>query len=183
MCLRALWSCFQAAASRRETTGSERREREREWRERGLVSEKKLPVSVRAPIRTGDPIRTELIQTSEDFAARSPRPSALLQCNARDREAHNAPNPTQNGQGTRKWQQKWCARTARRRFLRPIQPAACTCAQALRGFKIGRRGPHRCSACLEPRFYLSTHDRSPHCPDICAHAVRRPHADRSAQRV
>ena len=113
----------------------------------------------------------------------SPRPSALLQCNARDREAHNAPNPTQNGQGTRKWQQKWCARTARRRFLRPIQPAARTCAQALRGFKIGRRGPHRCSACLEPRFYLSTHDRSPHCPDICAHAVRRPHADRSAQRV
>ena len=140
-------------------------------------------VSVRAPIRTGDPIRTELIQTSEDFAARSPRPSALLQCNARDREAHNAPNPTQNGQGTRKWQQKWCARTARRRFLRPIQPAACTCAQALRGFKIGRRGPHRCSACLEPRLCLSTHDCSPHCPDICAHAVRRPHADRSAQRV
>ena len=141
------------------------------------------PVSVRAPIRTGDPIRTEPIQTSEHFAARSPRPSALLQCNARDRDAHNAPNPTQNGQGTRKWQQKWCARTARRRFLRPIQPAARTCAQALRGFKIGRRGPHRCSACLEPRFYLSTHDRSPHCPDICAHAVRRPHADRSAQRV
>ena len=135
-------------------------------------------VSVRTPIRTGDPIRTELIQTSEHLAARSPRPSALLQCNARDRDAHNAPNPTQNGQGTRKWQQKWCARTARRRFLRPIQPAARTCAQALRGFKIGRRGPHRCSACLEPRFYLPTHDRSPHCPDICAHA-RTPPARRS----